>query len=231
MTIYTVIFSADNGLRVEVLAGNNAPQITDGYANWEVVDRPKRPGITRYTGRNPVTQDISVRFDGNATNTPQDQQINTLMRMAQPGTDLSEPPKIKLGGIAKRKDLTWIITGIDEDASSAMWITLGGVPVIVRQDMTVHLTQYIDDSVLTTAASPAVAAQTKKKKVQIRTPDGMTLKTLAKLEYPNDPSNGMVLILEANQFLDPDPRKIIPTGTPITIPDLSNGTTSTFIVP
>lgn len=229
MTIYTVTFKADNGLQVTVMNGETSPVLTEGFGGWDTVSRPKRVGITRFRGKAPFKQDISVMFDGFADSTPQEYAINTLMRMALEGNDLSEPPKITLGGLALRKDLTWIIDGIDFD-NNAIWITSGGVPVRVRQNAVVHLLQYVDDAVITTAASPAVNAQIKKKKT-ITTPKGMTLKQIALINYKNDVDAGMRLILWANPWLDPDPRKLIPAGTPISIPNEKTNVDKTFIVP
>ena len=233
MTLYTVTFKADNGLAVTVLAGDGAPMLSGGFGGWETVDRPRRVGITRFKGRSPMSQDIPIRFsDPDGEDVSQEQDITTLMRMASQGADLAEPPKIRLGGIAWRKDLTWVINDITWD-STAQLITVGSTPVRVRQDAVVHLLQYVDDTVLTTAASPAANAQTPKKKAQVTVPDGMTLKQVAGIEYPGQVDKGMNLLIWANEFLSADPRAIIPTGTVLSIPDINApGIDATkFIIP
>lgn len=229
MTIYNVVFSADNGLKVSVLAGDSSPVLSGGFGGWEIVGRPRRAALTRFAGRQPFRQDIPLRFEGYSSETSQESQITILQRMATQGADLSTPPKIRLGGIAFRKDLTWVIDDITHDGNSVL-DTQGGSVVRIRSNCVVHLLEFIDDTVITTAASPAISAQSGKKKVTITTPKGMTLKQIAQLEY-KDVTKGMQLILMANTWLSADPRKLIPEGTPLTIVDITTGIETEFIVP
>jgi hypothetical protein len=45
-----------------VLAGDAPPTVTDGYAQWTPVARPLRIAQMVYTGRNPISMSVSVRF-------------------------------------------------------------------------------------------------------------------------------------------------------------------------
>lgn len=45
-----------------VLCGDNPPKITDGYAKWNVVDRPLRRGLTIFQGYSPAVMQCEVRF-------------------------------------------------------------------------------------------------------------------------------------------------------------------------
>lgn len=212
----TVTFTPDVGSSLTVLLHDSTPVITDGYSQWEVVDRPKRLGMTRFKGKNPFKQDISVMFDGWIDESPQETNISSLMKMTQQPHALAEPPKIKLSGQAHRKDLIWVIEGIDWDTDNTIWEISGSTPVRLRQSATVHLLQFVEDTVVTTAASPAVVAKKggKRKKV---VGVGLTLKQIAQQEY-GDP-NGWHEILMQNIWLKNwPPRKPIPPGKMIQIP-------------
>lgn len=220
--MHTVTLSADNNLQITVMLDAPSPQLTGGFGGWDVVARPKRVSMTRYAGSDPVTQDIAVMFDGYSNDESQEDDISTLMNMALPVSELQEPPKIRLSGVAHRKDLSWIISGIDFDNQDVMWIMKGSTPVRVRQKAVIHLTQYVDDKVIITQTSPAIANA--KPKNVVTTPKGMTLKQIAAIEY-GDPDLYMSIFL-SNRWLDPDPRKIIPAGIKLTIPQRKNGTTT-----
>jgi hypothetical protein len=46
-----------------VLAGDEPPKVTAGYQKLEVRDRPLRTGITAFTGFDPISMDIPIRFE------------------------------------------------------------------------------------------------------------------------------------------------------------------------
>lgn len=199
---------------------------TGGYGGWEAVSRPKRVALTRFKGHDPFLQDVPVMFDGFADGISQEVLISKLELMARAPTDLREPPKIKLTGPIPRKELTWVINDISWDNQTVIW----DGEERVRQAATVHLMQFVDDTVLSTVTSPAVTNNDNNgKKTKITAPQGMNLKQIAMLVY-KDPSK-YVLILDANPFLNPDPRAIIPAGTPLFIPTANGFTAKTITVP
>lgn len=227
---YYVSFESDTGDVVTVLLDAASPTLTGGMGGWEVVDRPKRVGITRFKGKEPFRQDVAIVFDGVSTGESQEEKISTLVNMGLQPDDLKDPPKVKVAGTVHRRDLTWVLEPApDWDSQSVMWDRQGGVSVRIRQAAVVHLLEFVDDQVLITAPSPAVAARDKVSGKNVKTPDGMTLKQLASIEY-SDPDK-YLLILMANPWLDPDPRKRIPRGTPLTIPSDQGGFPTTFVVP
>jgi hypothetical protein len=215
--VSTVIFNASTGDSLEVLLGETSPKITDGYANWSVIDRPKRKGITQYQGRNPVQQTIPVIFDGWVDDESQEDSILLMESFAEAG-DLAEPPKITLQGHALRKDLTWIITAISWDDNNAIWEDAGGNnPFRVRLSGVITLTQYIVDNVLATATSPD--PNPKNRKVRVSVQGGMTWKQLAQLYYGD--ASKWYIIADANPQISPDTRQKVPAGTVIWIPSLT----------
>jgi alkylated DNA nucleotide flippase Atl1 len=48
---------------VTVLAGDEPPKPTDGYAKFSVVDRPERVGLTRFDGYNPFLLTVPIQFE------------------------------------------------------------------------------------------------------------------------------------------------------------------------
>lgn len=46
----------------DVLAGDNPPTITGGYANWQIVARPMQRGLTIPSGYDPIQMTVEVRF-------------------------------------------------------------------------------------------------------------------------------------------------------------------------
>ncbi len=55
-------FSAANNLTFTVLAGDQSPTITGGYAKWQTIDRPLRRGLTVFQGYDPIIMQLPIRF-------------------------------------------------------------------------------------------------------------------------------------------------------------------------
>jgi hypothetical protein len=137
----------DTSIEVDVLAGDRPPRITGGYAKWEPLDRWGRVGISQFTGFDPVTMEIPVRFRA-TSRTPGgvpegadvESAITTLEQMAGrgnfPGAGFGRPAKVKItttGARAENVPLvpniyqssgklndfppTWVISDIDWDDS------------------------------------------------------------------------------------------------------------------
>jgi hypothetical protein len=54
----------------DVMAGDQPPTIVDGYAQWSPIPLPLRVGQLMFTGRNPISMQVAVRFnlfDANGT--------------------------------------------------------------------------------------------------------------------------------------------------------------------
>lgn len=78
-----------------VYAGDTPPAVTDGYANWEVLDRPGRVGITQFQGYNPIGLEVPVRFESDDRNDEAggldiEADIRLLERMAGRGIGTEE---------------------------------------------------------------------------------------------------------------------------------------------
>lgn len=212
---YYATFTSDSGLFVQVLMGDSAAYLTGGFGGWEVVDRPRRIGMVRFKGRDPLRQDIPVRFEGVREHIGQEVPIATLIRMSMIPAENQTPPLIDIDGPVMREDLAWVIEDITFDNQNTIWEEIGGTPVRTRQDAVVHLLEYVDDDVIITAPTPAIVAGGGKTKKTI-TSSGQTAKQLAQIAY-GDP-NAYFLIFGANPILTPDPRLPIPHGAEVVIP-------------
>lgn len=85
-----------------VLAGDNPPTITTGYAKIETVDRPQRTGITMFKGYDPIQMNVPIRFDRATGRSPHniERDIDLLERMAGrgniPGAAVGPPAIIRV---------------------------------------------------------------------------------------------------------------------------------------
>jgi hypothetical protein len=134
-------------IEVDVLAGDQPPRVTGGYAKWEPLDRWGRVGIAQFTGFDPITMDIPVRFrstsrgrGGSLEGSDVERDITLIEQMAGrgnfPGAGFGRPARIKIvttGARAENVPLipniyqssgklndfppTWVIADIDWDES------------------------------------------------------------------------------------------------------------------
>lgn len=163
---YVRFESLDGKLAFEALLGDGAVVPSDGYGGWEVRDRPRRTGLTRWRGVNPLRFDIPLLFDNFASGEgkPVEFQIRQLEKMAGLDKDVEEPPIVGFNsaGVIQHDarnwaDGDWVIENIewgDADRNAAGNIT--------RQAATVKLLQYIEDDAL----SDESAAQRRKRKAK-----------------------------------------------------------------
>ena len=213
---YYVTFTSQTGTTVRVLLDAPSPELTGGFGGWEVIDRPKRSGLTRFKGKEPFAQSIAVLFDGVEDDEDQEPMIADLISMTEPRTALETPPTLTVDGTVVRSDIpAWVIQNITFSTDNVIWTMLGGSPRRLRQPAVVELLEFIDDTVILTQPTPAVASKSKPAK-NIKVPQETTLYSLA-VQYYGDPSKYMDIWL-LNPFLDPDPRAPIPKGYNITIP-------------
>lgn len=70
-----------------VLAGDEPPRVTNGYAKFDVMDRPGRTGLTTFKGYDPITLEVPIRFEAFVLQdgTSVEDAIEELERMAGRG--------------------------------------------------------------------------------------------------------------------------------------------------
>ena len=219
----SVTFKSVRGQEVTVQNGEASPVLFDGAVTWDTVARPKRVAVTRFAGRNPLRQDIAILFDGLLDRTSQEGKIEKLYRMS------TQPSVVHVSGHALRTDLDWVFNGtMDWDDTDVIWDTLGKERVRLRQAVTVHLIEYVPDTVIETPAAPKVTKN--KPKHHVPASKGMTLKAITIMEY-GDPDKWRI-IKNANfpVLVAATPRTVVPAGTILKIPE-PDGLDQFFQVP
>lgn len=142
-------------LSVSVMLGPEAPRITGGYGGWEKVARPRRQSLTRWIGRDPLQQTISIMFDKFANGESVENEIAKLETMAFPRDRGDSPPVIRIHnedgaeGAALHTEVPWVIDNIDWGESSR---TRKGFRT--RQAATVYLLRYVPDEYAKPAPPP-----------------------------------------------------------------------------
>jgi hypothetical protein len=213
-----VTLHSDTGLVVRVPLGDSPATLSNGVGGWEIIDRPKRSSITRYKGKQPFNLDIPVLFDGTTPPvTGQEVAISKLTRMGISSGRFKDPPVITLAGAVPRTDLKWVIQNLSWDNQATRWKMMNGVPVRIRQAVTINLLQYVDEGpLIQTPPSPAVVAGGGDSGAKIKNGSGKNAKQEAQDEYGN--ASLFQAIFDANPWMLPDPRSPIPAGTIFVVP-------------
>jgi hypothetical protein len=169
------------GGALSVMAADEPPKITAGYAKFSTVDRPHRTGITKFDGYDPIQMDVKVVFeaftlqDGSGI----EEDIEKLERMAGRGRysgSGSGPPAVIHCSTTRGDELVplvpityqrddflnpsgplWRIANIDWD-DGALRDYLGNR---IRQGATITLQQHVR---LSTVTKGGAAARHKRKK-------------------------------------------------------------------
>lgn len=95
------------GGKLEVLAGDTPPRIVEGYAKFDVVDRPSRAGLTHFLGYDPVVMEVPIRFEwqtlspgGEPEGEDIEDDIALLERMGGrgvgPGATIGRPGRVRV---------------------------------------------------------------------------------------------------------------------------------------
>jgi len=138
---FTYLFSSSKGSSVRMLRGDGPPTIMGGSGGWSVVSRPRRIGLTQWTGRDPYRMDVPILFDGWANKVSCEVGISILNQMAM-GYSYDPPPTVTIDGAIPVKHATWVIESI-EWGTDVIWdASPNGINSRLRQDAVVHLLQY-----------------------------------------------------------------------------------------
>lgn len=138
-----------------VLAGDEPPSITAGYAKFQIVNRPGRTGLVIFDGYDPIGMDVPIRFEGPGRGVQIEDDIALLEWMAgrQAVSAAGEPPVVRVSTTlgddvipliplgyqfhGKTGGPLWYVAGIAWDAG-ALRDARGRR---IRQTATVHLQQ------------------------------------------------------------------------------------------
>lgn len=127
-------------LSVTALRGDGAPSVQSGYGGWTVVDRPRRKGLTQWTGIAPLRLAVPLLLDGLADARSVERDCETLEALARRSAGAPRPPILRVRGAVPHASLAWVV-----DTDGLAWgdalYDLGGFRV--RQAVTVTLLEYV----------------------------------------------------------------------------------------
>lgn len=199
---------------VRVMRGESPPIIDSGGPKYEVIDRPKQKGATRYVGSDPYRVSLSVMFDGWMSEEPVEIPIANLMRMYQESTSDSQSadtPDVFVnagspGGLPKH-GIAWKMEAPDWGTNQIWKPNPNGVLVRYRQDAVIHLLEKVAvDTVVIGSENPGLTRVTGNKgathSVHIVKPGETNLGQIAVFEYKGDRSKWRD-IAKANGIRDP----------------------------
>jgi len=203
---YFYVFTADTGSVVRVLRGPDPPKMTGGMGGWQIINRPRRSGITQWTGYEPYQMEVSVMFDGWHAQESVEDDIRRL-NMMQTGSDYQPPPTIKIDGALPVAGAIWVISTIDWGDIVYWKQSPTGEFNRYRQDAVVHLLQYVAEErlVLRNVGLPHQYTVFRK---------GMSLRDVAKEMY-GSPKRWKEIQKANSKIRDPNN---IPTKTTLRIP-------------
>jgi hypothetical protein len=209
--------TAIDNQRLSVLAelGSGVPRVTQGYAEWEEIDRPNTISFTRWTGYKPVSVELPLELDDLTNDRSVEDAVTIIEALAGRGTlrpghgtfDYLEPPKISVNtaGVMPYDEhafpgMTWVVNGLDWDDEEAITNDHGNR---IRAPVTVTLLQFVDNDRLESRALTArrriQASKPTRRRYTIR--DGDTALSIARREL-GDPGRYQE-ILRLNGLRDP----------------------------
>lgn len=207
MDYYYTITTAD-GIELVVLRDETPPHKTGGTGGWEVINRRRRKGLTTWRGRDPLSMELPVLFDGWF---PEPESVDAdcgLLTFIATGDDFIPPPTVTVDGFLPAYGVTWVIQDI-QWGTNVVWINSSyGEKIRVRQDAVIQLLQYVEEDVVK-------ILNKNPKPSTVKAQQGDTLKTIAKRTLGN--ANKWQKIRDANPGLR-DPNANIPPGTTVVIP-------------
>lgn len=154
---FITLATAQPKLSVTAMRGVTPPVPAGGYGGWTLIARPKRKSLTQWDGIEPrrilvpIILGMTPAGDGLADDTTCEPARDRLERMAQPPAVGSQPPIVTVTGAVPHASVAWVIEDFDWDPNP----DYSRRGFIVRQAVTVHLLEHVNDQL----AAPVNAAE------------------------------------------------------------------------
>lgn len=174
----------NSGVGVRLLMGDGPAQLTQGYGGmWETVGRSRRKAITRFTGADPIGQDIPIMLDGFAQDRSVQSSLDQLLSQLQPVAATWDPnfhpPVWRLDGpVHYPWSKKWIVADIE--FGDAIRNDRGD---LIRQAATLKLLEYVQPDSLRIHRKPLTIKPRKVKAGKKITVKGLTLRQIAVKYY------------------------------------------------
>ena len=151
------LIRSTSGVSVMVRRGTAPPQIVGGGARFNTIERPRRKSVVQWVGDDPYQMDLAVLFDGYGIGRygmdmkSVETDIARVNQMHNSQGDLVPPVQVFIDGAVPVKGAKWVITGIDwGGGDNVIWQadSSRSAGYRLRQDATLHLLQYVQETSL-----------------------------------------------------------------------------------
>lgn len=116
--------------------------ISGGSPNWEEVNRPSRTALTNYTGQTLLRIDVPTLFDG-WPDRPVEDEIEQILRLCR-SREGQRPPDFTATGPIPYSGSRFVMELPDWGDGLRADLGTGIRGALVRQELTLHLIQFID---------------------------------------------------------------------------------------
>lgn len=108
--------SRDPQIEISALLDGAGAAITGGYGGWEIINRPRRQGVTHWGGRNPFQMNLALILDGHANFQRVETDCSRMERLALPHPNPGGTPPVVTFAETKaipHSDLEWVVENIE----------------------------------------------------------------------------------------------------------------------
>jgi hypothetical protein len=193
-----VLTPVRTGAPITLTIDDGEAALTQGFGGWESVARPQRIAITRFTGNEPIGQDVPVFLDGYADGRNVEPQLQRLLRESR-ATNTGEPPTVwKLSGPIYYPEKEWIVSAIAFGDTLRTPSADNQNAVLTRQRATISFLEYVrPDQIRVKRIKRTYKPKGKKKRIEAKgrsikqitvefygTSEGLVAKALGKKQRP-----------------------------------------------
>lgn len=164
-----VLTPVGTGIPITLTIDDGEAALTQGFGGWESVARPQRIAITRFTGNEPIGQDIPVFLDGYAGGRNIEPELQRLLRESR-ATNAGDPPTVwRLSGPVYYPEKQWIISGIAFGDTLRTPSPDNQTAILTRQRATISFLEYVrPDQIRVKRVKRTYKPKGKKKRIEAK---------------------------------------------------------------